>query len=116
MENYSLDKGDFENSPLYKKQREERGWDDTELWNLDYTIARFVYPRLKRFIELEPAGWPANDFPTYGEWIEALKKMLYAFEYIVKEDEMVNFVNSEEYSKVQEGLELFGKHFQSLWD
>jgi hypothetical protein len=34
----------------------------------------------------------------------------------VKEDEMINFINSEEYSKVQEGLELFGKHFQSLWD
>lgn len=114
MENYSLDDGTYEDSPLYKRQREERGWDDTELWNLDYTIAKFVYPRLKRFIELEPAGWPANDFPTYEDWIEALKKMLYAFERMITED--YETVGSEEYNKVQEGLELFGKHFQSLWD
>ena len=36
----------------YKQQRIERGFDDSELWNLDYTIASFVLPRLKRLKEL----------------------------------------------------------------
>lgn len=117
MENkgYSLDKGDFENSPLYAKQREERGWDDTELWNLDYTIACFVYPRLKRFIELEPAGYPAQSFETYEDWIEALKKMLYSFECVIKDGDGV-YITRENMEKVDEGLRLFGEYFQSLWD
>ena len=108
-ENFSIDTGEFADSPLYAKQREERGWDDTELWNLDHTIARFVYPRLKRFIELEPKSYP-TDF-TYEEWIETLKKMLYSFECIVNDS-----INREEYNKVQEGFELFGKYFQTIWD
>ena len=113
-ENYSLDDGNMPDSELYKKQREERGWDDTETWNLDSTIAQFVYPRLKRFIELEPAGYPGQCFKTYEDWIEALKKMLYSFEHIINEDDYE--INNDVNKKIQEGLELFGKHFQSLWD
>jgi len=36
----------------FKEQREERGFDDTEVYNLDSTIARFILPRLKRYKEL----------------------------------------------------------------
>ena len=36
---------------LWREQRDSRGFDDTELWNLDLTIFRFVYPRLKTFYE-----------------------------------------------------------------
>lgn len=111
-ENFSIDTGEFADSPLYAKQREERGWDDTELWNLDHTIASFVCPRLKRFIELGPITYPAN-FQSYEEWIEVLKKMLYSFERTLDENYKTF---SEDYNKVQEGLELFGRYFQSIWD
>ena len=30
----------------YKIQRKERGFDSTELWNLDTTLLRFLLPRL----------------------------------------------------------------------
>ena len=33
-------------------QRRRRGFDDRELWSLDHTIARYVYPRLKAFNKL----------------------------------------------------------------
>ena len=34
---------------LYRKQRKERGFDNSELWALDETIIRFTLPRLKVF-------------------------------------------------------------------
>lgn len=47
----SLDKKD----PIYKKlkkQKSKRGFDDSEIWNLDETIAILLIPRIKRFIEI----------------------------------------------------------------
>ena len=35
----------------YFWQRRTRGWDDSDLYSLDYTIAKFVLPRLKVFAE-----------------------------------------------------------------
>ena len=39
-------------------QRRIRGFDDSELWSLDYTILRFILPRLQRYREKERFGWP----------------------------------------------------------
>ena len=140
----------------FKKQRIERGFDDTECWNLYRTIAAFVLPRLKVFKE-QNNGYPGNEeIPTFEKWNDALDKMIYAFDYIVHEElydieaerkfgvywndyfeEKVltngdvtiskddgcykeNMVKYREHKKlerqkIQEGLELFGKHFQQLW-
>ena len=45
-------KNDDERLQRYRDQRDARGFDDTETWSLDNTIARFIGPRLKRYIEL----------------------------------------------------------------
>jgi hypothetical protein len=36
----------------FREQRAERGFDDTETWSLDVTIARFIAPRLDRYLEV----------------------------------------------------------------
>ena len=36
----------------FKKQRIERGFDDSETWSLSYVFARFMYPRLIRYKEV----------------------------------------------------------------
>ena len=97
----------------YKQQRIERGFDDSELWNLDYTIASFVLPRLKRFKELN-TGYPA--ILTEDSWDKILDTMIEAFELKVndnddrtlEEDKIVD-------KKMQEGFKLFGKYFLHLW-
>lgn len=33
----------------FRKQREKYGFDNSELWNLNTTIAKFILPRLKAF-------------------------------------------------------------------
>ena len=153
---YTDSEKDVNRLAKFKQQRIERGFDDTECWNLDTTIAQFVLPRLKHFKE-NTNGYPGNDeIPTFEKWNEVLDKMIYAFDHIVNEDkydeekqkrhgvdflEMYGFEKQEDGSalmvetpkynkqamenyrkeqfedmeKVNEGLQLFGKYFRSLW-
>ena len=91
----------------WREQRKKRGFDDTELWNLDSTIAKFVLPRLKAFKKLK-GGRPyelSND-----EWDDILDKMICSFSIIAKDS-----INAD-YELYQEGLDLFAKYFGYLWD
>ncbi len=106
--NFSIESDDFNSALEYKLQRLERGFDDTETWNLYYTIAGFVLPRLKRFKEVT-MGYPA--VMTENEWNECLDKMIFAFETVLKEDDDIDSCDNE---KVEEGLSLFAKHYFNL--
>lgn len=67
-------------------QRITRGFDDSETWNLDFSFYHWLYPRLKRFIELNCA-YPGNkQFPTFKSWDKELKKRLSQLEKILNED------------------------------
>jgi hypothetical protein len=64
-------------------QRLTRGWDDSETWNLDYTVAKLMAPRIRRYKEL------AMSHPstlTEEEWDTILGKVLWSFDYILDED------------------------------
>lgn len=99
---------------LYKKQREERGWDDSDTWSLDTTIAKFVLPRLKRFKEVN-IGYPSF-LPSIEEWNEILDHMIYAVE-VLSNDELKYGCDLKkmDWKRVQRGCRLFGKYFQNLW-
>lgn len=97
----------------YKKQRIKRGFDDTELWNLDNTMARFIYPRLKVF-KKNLHGHPHN-MKDITEWEKIIDKMLFSFKMIIDDpDELIT--NEKLNRKVDKGLKLFGKYFRTLWD
>lgn len=63
-------------------QRLTRGWDDSDLWSLDYTIAKFALPRLREF-KLQAMGHPSS--LTEEEWNMILDKMIWSMEYVQKE-------------------------------
>lgn len=88
------------------------GFDDTEHWNLDNSIASYIYPRLKKFRE-DPLGYPSD--LSEKEWHEILGKMMHSFEHFTSGK---NFDQnaSKEIEKVQEGLNLFAKYYNSLWN
>ena len=82
-------------------QRRRQGFDERELWSLDYTIARYVYPRLKAFNKLNKVS-VASCFFTDLEKIDhddadfavakknqkdAYDKIEQAFFYILDDDE-----------------------------
>ena len=127
------------------KERRKYGFELNELWSLDYTIIKFVIPRLKVFRE-RTIGFPADfyyanpDEPTQEElniihtggcpipteeasarWMAVLDHMIWSMEEWIKEDgffwdSKLGEIDKEKEKKVQEGFDLFHKYFFALWD
>ena len=95
----------------YTKQRLERGFDDSETWSLDGTISKFICPRLKAFLEdtKRLSCHPASI--DFDEWISILEKMIKGFELLSLDEVKTN----DEDVIIEEALDLFRKHFHSLW-
>lgn len=68
-----------------------------ECWNLDYTIAKFVLPRLKQY-KKDCNGYPGELEDEYA-WYAILDKMIIAFEYICDEDDWWMFNPKYDYTK-----------------
>ena len=95
----------------YAEQRLERGFDDSELWNLDSTITKFILPRLKRF-RTTHCGFPAQ-FKTDDQWCEILDKMIKAFE--IANTDSIDWKDGDE-NLLDEGFKLFIEYYLNLWD
>ena len=91
-------------------QKRTRGWSDEETWNLDITIAKFVLPRLKRLKQLQN-GYPGD--LAEEKWDEILDKMIFSFDKITNDEEIV--MEQPQAERVQEGLDLFANRFRDLW-
>lgn len=90
--------------------------EERDTWNLDVYLAGIIYPRLC-YLKDHHFGHPCA-FKNDKEWKEAMDKMIYSFEWILKDMYSSDFeqYNAVTEEKVQEGLELFGKYFRALWD
>jgi len=92
---------------LYRKQRKERGFDNSELWSLDMTIIEFTLPRLKAFRDYT-ISFPIDEkIKTFEEWQQVIDKMIYGMEKY-KEDTWD--------TEATEGIDLFLKYFRHLWN
>lgn len=103
-----------ERHPMWAEQRLSRGFDDTELWNLDDTVSRFILPRLKALREKEmlpPTGM------TMPQWQVLVDKMITAFELLLPPSGGTwsrGTLNTRQRAQVQEGLDLFRQYFFNL--
>lgn len=104
--------GGFPRSYKFWCQRRKRGWDDSDTWSLYTSIAEFILPRLIRFKEVNN-GFPDN--LTSEKWDEILDKMIFAMDYIAREDDTFGKELEDNWEKVQEGLDLFNEYFFDLW-
>jgi predicted RNase H-like nuclease (RuvC/YqgF family) len=104
-----------ENEEIKEKWRTHEIFDESEMWSLDDTIAKFVYPRL---VELKKVkhGYP-SELKDEHEWVAIMDKMIRAFE-IMHNDEYYPSVayDKKTQGEIDEGLKLFAKYFQNLWD
>lgn len=105
---FSLTQKDDKREKKFIKQRIKNGFDDSETWSLYSTIAQFIYPRLKRYKEVNN-GTPMG--LTENEWNDILDKMIFSFKYA--NDDSIE--ERENYSKFEEGINLFAKYFLQLW-
>lgn len=114
--------------------RIRNGWDSSDTWSLDYTVAKFIIPRLKYFKKVNN-GIPnkiykkykdsnkkcsENTEVAYKEWNKIIDKMILAFQRIIDEDEDFHDWKDKKYWNKQEkikkeGLDLFRKYFNDLW-
>jgi hypothetical protein len=99
---------------LWKQQRETRGFDDTELWNLDTTIAKFIYPRLIAYKAMGQNSYPGK-LESVEQWNKVLDKMIFSFHFLSGDEKFQSF-EEDEWTNVDEGLALFAEHFGSLWN
>jgi len=106
--------------------------DEYDMWDLDHTLALIILPALKQLkatrnghpcgILPDPngeteLGKPCGNCGCEKEWDIILDKMIWSFEQVLDDDILVHAPDAYKayQKKVQEGLELFGKYYQSLW-
>ena len=113
--------------------------DDHDIWNLDYTLACIIHPALVRlkesqhgYPELWEDGMCYHEYYTrqlhfdfidedveskylWQKWQDILDDMIYAMEIIATEKIYDIDLDTYDNERVDRGLELFGKHFCSLW-
>lgn len=150
----------FQKEKLYKEQRKSLGCDQTEMWSLDYSVSKYIVPRLRLFKEFTEQNKMHAEAPyefTEEQWIDVLNKMLYSFEQkisteddysrlfdkyygpfpdfewedlpdgtsqlknnlkVLSAKEQKNFEKDKALIKknINEGLNLFVKYFDQLWD
>jgi len=93
----------------FKKQRIERGFDDSETWSLRDTIANFIIPRLERYNEITDGM-----FIRKKEYTDGVQDFLKALKLISRDDGVCMFTDEEEI-QVSKGLDAFPKVFMGLW-
>lgn len=109
--NFSLTNPNDPREDEYSKQRMERGFDDSELWDLCGTLSSFIIPRIKAFrdqLSTIPVGF------TQKQWETILDQIILGFEN-AKNWSNGDTLKQKDYKKIEKGLKLFGKHFLSLW-
>lgn len=114
--NFSLGKEDDKREPEWKAQRLTRGFDDTEMWSLDCTIAKFIAPRLRVFLEQAER---IEDHPgnvTFQEWKGILEQMIEGFEIYPDHFNWSEEESDANWKKVNKALSLFHKWFFNLWN
>jgi hypothetical protein len=69
LNNYSIAHTikDNPNQKVWRKQRKKRGFDDTEVWNLHYTMYQFMIPRLERFRDITISFPSTETVESYNE-------------------------------------------------
>ena len=106
----------YEKDPVVKEKHRQRrfefGFDDTETWHLDRTMALFIIPRLKRFMEVN--NGIANG-ETEESYYEKLRFIISAFENYYVSDKYFNSVDIEERKKLTDDVRLAVDYLSKLW-
>ena len=83
-----------------------------DIYNLDMTIAKFIFPRLRLFKKLEKS-YPGDHGYSWEQWMADLDKMIAAFELIASD--RYSSVDEEKGKIIEEGLDLFREQYFGLW-
>ena len=91
-------------------QKIRYGVNDSEMWSLDITIAKFILPKLKTFRN-STCGYPGNI--TQKKWEQKLDDMIFAMEYTI--NQFKQEYTEEDFKRIKKGFQAFGDYFNDLW-
>jgi hypothetical protein len=86
----------------------EKPFHDSDTWALDATIAKFIVPRMKRFIELYDGFIAASE-----ETMTRFQEILFAFEYFAEGKQTLSG-QGEEFERAKRGLRYFAEDYRHL--
>lgn len=105
------------------------GFPLSDLWSLDYTLSKWIVPRLKYFrnnIQGTPikkdGKWTEEgpEYVTIEEWQKILDEMIFAFEFTIKDVSGDFYYDDKQWGldnqRRKRGLKLFAEYFNDLWD
>lgn len=92
---------------------------DNECWDLDLTIIKFILPRLKKFKEININSYP-DKCGNIENWHKIIDKIIWSFQFALDVAEL-NYSNEyrlceNNWSKYDEGMNLFKEYLLDLWD
>lgn len=112
-ENYWLFRDKQLNDNRYKP--DEDGFIPAEFWNLDSTLAMYIYSHLCYFRDNCNVGHPGN--MSEEKWNKILDDMITAFKLLIERDETDyhSIESKNRQKKIRYGLRLFIKYLYDLW-
>lgn len=112
-ENYWLFKDKQLNDNRYRP--DEDGFIPAEFWNLDNTLAMYIYSHLCYFRDNCNVGHPGN--MSEEKWNKILDDMIIAFKLLIEKDETDyhSIESKNRQKKIRYGLRLFIKYLYDLW-
>ena len=128
--------------PVGRKNRAEKVViDDTDVWNLDHSLALIIAPALKilkekkqgaPFVDNEDVSEELRasdeDLHTYSKngetddryfdrWDYIMDEMIWAFQQKLEDDwDMEKEAYDSYFNRIDNGFRLFGKYYNGLWD
>jgi hypothetical protein len=101
-------KPDDDRHEVWQEQYNERGFDDSVTWSLDYQLIGWFIPRLERFIEI------TSDVNLDDDNYTAMaREMLEGFKFAQSPE--YNEFNQEHNDKVKRSFELLAENYRGLW-
>ncbi len=114
-ENYWLFRDQKEQPEDKRYFEDEEGFVPAEMWNLDGSLAIYIYSQLCYFKEHYNHGYPGGMTPE--KWDKTLDAMITAFRLLIENGNLTDNINSKNREKkIKFGLKQFIKYFNHLWD
>jgi len=107
---------------IYDRNKEdEEGFSDIEFFSLDYSLAIYIYGRLRYFQDHCLVGCPGN--MDMKQWANIIAKMIKGFKLYIQEEDKNYLVSEKERQRLSKnrqkqinyGFRLFIKYFGHLW-
>jgi len=102
------EKGDKRNI-FFEKQFNTDGFDNSVTWSLDYSIIKFILPRLGRYYELADK---VIDIDAHEGFRKAIEEMIEGFTIALDKETLES---KKDYDKIQKAWDNLAKWHNGLW-